>query len=93
MVFSTVFCPIFCVQTKRHTLEKLDLFLIKKSDQRDLCCALLVVSTEQHTMSTPPPIKVAILTTSATTFGKNKKGPTGVWLEELATPYYALKSA
>ncbi len=44
-------------------------------------------------MSTPPPIKVAILTTSATTFGKNKKGPTGVWLEELATPYYALKSA
>ena len=41
-------------------------------------------------------IKVAILTTSATTFGKtneNKKGPTGVWLEELATPYYALKSA
>ena len=76
-------------------LEKLDLFLIikKSDDQRDLCCACLVVSTEQHAMSTPPPIKVAILTTSATTFGKNKKGPTGVWLEELATPYYALKSA
>jgi putative intracellular protease/amidase len=36
--------------------------------------------------------KIAILCTSATTFGKNNdKGPTGVWLEEIATPYYAMK--
>ena len=79
-----------------HIIGKIGSLLQKKvSDhKRDLCCACLVVSTEQHAMSTPPPaIKVAILTTSATTFGKNKKGPTGVWLEELATPYYALKSA
>ena len=35
--------------------------------------------------------KIAILCTSATTFGKSaEKKPTGVWLEEIAVPYYSM---
>ena len=40
----------------------------------------------------PMPKKVLIINTSASTFGAAAH-PTGVWLEETATPYYAFKKA
>jgi hypothetical protein len=36
-------------------------------------------------------MQVCLLNTSATYFGPNKDIPTGIWLEELATPYYLFK--
>mmetsp|Transcript_17945 Transcript_17945/g.49723 ORF Transcript_17945/g.49723 Transcript_17945/m.49723 type:complete len:229 (+) Transcript_17945:257-943(+) len=37
--------------------------------------------------------KILFLVTSATHFGKSKELPTGVWLEELASPYLIFKNA
>jgi hypothetical protein len=54
---------------------------------------------EHHTsLHSLPPLPllvmptVCIVSTSAATFGPENSIPTGVWLEELATPYYLFKA-
>jgi len=47
----------------------------------------------QKPKANAPPPKVLIVNTSADKFGKNLEIPTGLWLEETATPYYLMKEA